>query len=73
MVLESSNLFATDPHTHMNDDYGVLDEDPDFIDTKPNDDYEEPRLSKYDDDMSEDDDSRIDNDAEIDYDEIEGD
>ena len=73
MVLESSNLFATDPHTRMNDDYGVLDEDPDFIDTKPNDDYEEPRLSKYDDDMSEDDDSRIDNDAEIDYDEIEGD
>ena len=71
-IEESSNLFATDPHTRMNDDYGVLDEDPDFIDSKPNDDYEEPRLSKYDDDMTEDD-SRIDNDAEINYDEIEGD
>ena len=35
-VNESSNLFATDPHTHMNDDDGVLDEDPDSIDTKPN-------------------------------------
>src|SRR5699024_9775752 len=35
-VNESSNLFATDPHTHMNDEYGVLDEDPDSIDTKPN-------------------------------------
>lgn len=52
-VNESSNLFATDPHTRMNDDYGILDEDPDFIDTKPNDDYEEPRLSETDIDMSE--------------------
>ena len=52
-VNESSNLFATDPHTHMNDDYGVLDEDPDFIDTKPDDEYEEPRLSETDTDMSE--------------------
>ena len=52
-VNESSNLFATDPHTRMNDDYGVLDEDPDFIDTKPNDDYEEPRLSETDIDMNE--------------------
>lgn len=52
-VNESSNLFATDPHTHMNDDYGVLDEDPDFIDTNPDDDYEEPRLSETDTDMSE--------------------
>lgn len=52
-VNESSNLFATDPHTHMHDDYGVLDEDPDFIDTNPNDDYEEPRLSETDIDMSE--------------------
>lgn len=52
-VNESSNLFATDPHTHMNDDDGVLDEDPDFIDTKDNDDYEEPRLSETDIDMSE--------------------
>ena len=52
-IKESSNLFATDPHTHMNDDYGVLDEDPDSIDTKANDDYEEPRLSETDIEMSE--------------------
>lgn len=52
-VNESSNLFATDPHTRINDDYGVLDEDPDSIDTKANDDYEEPHLSETDIDMSE--------------------
>ena len=52
-VNESSNLFATDPHARMHDDYGVLDEDPDFIDTKPDDEYEEPRLSETDTDMSE--------------------
>lgn len=66
MVLESSNLFVTDPHTHMNDEYGVLDEDPDFIDTKPNDDYEEPRLSDADIDMSESDPDDDDDDDESD-------
>ena len=30
-IEESSNLFATDPHTHMNDKYGVLDEDQDYL------------------------------------------
>lgn len=52
-VNESSNLFATDSHTRMHDNYGILDEAPDFIDTNPNDDYEEPRLSETDIDMSE--------------------